>query len=77
MQAYPDVDGLIVKKYASLCGLAYRLPFFGVHLGEAGYWDCLGPIRLIEPTVNLYLAGYPNRRDHGPSRPGRLRRLLG
>jgi hypothetical protein len=77
VQANPDVDGLIVKKYAGLCALAYRLPLLGVHLGKAGYWDRAGPIGLIEPTVDLYLAGHPNRRDHGPGRPGRLRRLLG
>jgi len=76
MEAYPDVNGLSVEDDPSFGGLTYRLPFFGIHLGEVRCRLCGGPGSFIEAAVDLDFTRQANGSDYRADGPGRGGRLL-
>ena len=60
-----DVEGLVVKKKANVCGLADGLAFIRVDLGEDRHGHRRRPSGLIGHSVDPDARGGPDRTDHG------------
>jgi len=76
-QANADVDGLLVEEDPGFGGLAHRLPFIRIDLGEVRDARCRGPGRFVQPAIDPDGLRGPGGDHHRARRSRAGGRLLG